>query len=70
MKIIQGAMEYEDIEYCIADRGEKERERERESERYLSIYSMGDYPNVGCHLTSPTVSHLLVMRIRHDGQIG
>jgi hypothetical protein len=47
-------MEYEDIEYCIADGGEKERERERESERYLSIYSMGDYPNVGCHLTSPT----------------
>jgi hypothetical protein len=48
------AIEYEDIEYCIADGGEKERERERESKRYLSIYSMGDYPNVGCHLTSPT----------------
>jgi hypothetical protein len=47
-------MEYEDIECCIADGGEKE--RERESERYLSIYSMGDYPNVGCHLTSPTQS--------------
>jgi hypothetical protein len=30
-------------------------ERERESERVLSIYSsMGDYPHVGCQLTSPT----------------
>jgi hypothetical protein len=30
------AIEYEDIEYCIADGGEKEREREREQE--ISIY--------------------------------
>jgi hypothetical protein len=40
------------MKYYIVDGGEKE--KERESERYLSIYSMGDYPNVGCHLTSPT----------------
>jgi hypothetical protein len=36
MEIIQGAMEYEDIEYCIADGGEKERERERARDIYLS----------------------------------
>jgi hypothetical protein len=36
MEIIQGAMEYQDIEYCIADGGEKERERERARDIYLS----------------------------------
>jgi hypothetical protein len=36
MEIIQGAMEFEDIEYCIADGGEKERERERARDIYLS----------------------------------
>jgi hypothetical protein len=59
MEIIQGAMEYEDMNIVlrtekIKREKERERERERESERDLSIYSsMGDYPHVGCHLTSP-----------------
>jgi hypothetical protein len=49
MEIIQGAMEYEDMNIVL-----RTEEGERESERDLSIYSMGDYPHVGCQVTSPT----------------
>jgi hypothetical protein len=55
MEIIQGAIEYEDMDVVMrTEERRRERERERENERYVSIYSMGDYLNVGCHLTSPT----------------
>jgi hypothetical protein len=47
------------------DGGEKE--KERESERYPSIYSMGDYPNVGCHLTSPTILQAQYIRAMTAG---
>jgi hypothetical protein len=49
-------MQYENMNIVLRTDGRRrEEERERESERYLSIYSMGDYLNVGCHLTSPTI---------------
>jgi hypothetical protein len=53
MEIIQGAMEYEDMNIVLRTEGRKERD--------LSFYSMGDYPHVGCHLTSPTISHPLLI---------
>jgi hypothetical protein len=50
-------MQYEVMSIVLRTE-ERRRERERESEGDLSIYSMGDYPHVGCHLTFPTLLNI------------
>jgi hypothetical protein len=64
MEIIQGAMEYEDIEYCIADGGEKEREREREISIYLlhgRLSQCGMSPDIPNNMISPYPESFVVV---------